>query len=140
LTTSRRCCGRPQPQDVVRLTKANYSAPAMRVFKAHGQCNIPPTAKAISVNVTVANPQGGGHVTLFPGTILPGHTSVGDRCEIGPDARLVDTVVGDDCTVRSTFATDAEIGAGSVVGPYCHLAAGAAIPVGTVTGAFYTSS
>jgi bifunctional UDP-N-acetylglucosamine pyrophosphorylase/glucosamine-1-phosphate N-acetyltransferase len=82
----------------------------------------------------------GADVTLFPGTILQGHTSIGDHCEIGPDARLIDTVVGDDCTVRSTFAVDGEIGAGSVVGPYCHLPAGASIPPGTVTGAFYTSS
>jgi bifunctional UDP-N-acetylglucosamine pyrophosphorylase/glucosamine-1-phosphate N-acetyltransferase len=100
-----------------------------------GVTMVDPAATYIDATVRL-----GADVTLFPGTILQGQTSVGDRCEIGPDARLVDTVVGDDCTVRSTFATDAEIGAGSVVGPYCHLAAGAAIPAGTVTGAFYTSS
>jgi bifunctional UDP-N-acetylglucosamine pyrophosphorylase/glucosamine-1-phosphate N-acetyltransferase len=87
-----------------------------------------------------ATVQLGEDVTLFPGTILQGHTTIGDRAEIGPEVRLVDTVVGDDCTIRSTYAADAEIGDGSLVGPYCHLAPGATITPGTVTGAFYTSS
>ncbi|MCU1373288.1 MAG: UDP-N-acetylglucosamine pyrophosphorylase/glucosamine-phosphate N-acetyltransferase [Actinomycetia bacterium] len=82
----------------------------------------------------------GEDVTLFPGTILQGHTRIGARSEIGPDARLVDTVVGADCVVRSTYATDTEVGDGSVVGPFCHLGAGASIPAGTTTGPFYTSA
>ena len=53
--------------------------------------------------------------------------------------RLVDTVVGHDCVVQSTFATEAEIGDGSVVGPFGHLPPGASIAPGTVTGPFYTS-
>ena len=86
-----------------------------------------------------ATVQLGEDVTLFPGTILQGQTRIGDRCEIGPDARLIDTVVGHDCVVRSTFATEAEIGDGSIVGPYGHLPAGTSIAPGTVTGPFYTS-
>ena len=80
----------------------------------------------------------GEDVTLFPGAILQGQTRIGARSEIGPDVRLVDTVVGEDCMVRSTYATDTEIGAGSVVGPFCHLAAGASVAPGTTTGPFYT--
>src|SRR5205807_873200 len=37
-------------------------------------------------------------------------------------------------------AADAEIGDGSVVGPFCHLRPGAAIAPGTATGPFYTST
>jgi bifunctional UDP-N-acetylglucosamine pyrophosphorylase/glucosamine-1-phosphate N-acetyltransferase len=81
----------------------------------------------------------GEDVTLFPGTILQGHTRIGDHSEIGPDARLVDSVVGRDCTVRSTYAVDAEIGDDCVVGPFGHLGPGASIPSGTTTGPFYTS-
>jgi len=82
----------------------------------------------------------GADVTLFPGTILQGQTRIGEHSEIGPDARLVDTVVGRDCVVRSTFAADAEIGDGAVVGPFCHLPPGSSIAPGTTTGAFYTPS
>ena len=38
-----------------------------------------------------------------------------------------------------SFATDAEIGDGSVVGPFCHLPPGSSLAPGTVTGPFYTS-
>lgn len=82
----------------------------------------------------------GADVTLFPGTILQGDTVVGGRCEIGPGTRLVDTVVGEGCVVANTVAVSAEIGEGATVGPFAHLAAGAAVPAGTVTGPFYTSS
>jgi bifunctional UDP-N-acetylglucosamine pyrophosphorylase/glucosamine-1-phosphate N-acetyltransferase len=94
-----------------------------------------PASTYIDASVTL-----GEDVTLFPGTLLQGHTRIGDRSEIGPDSRLVDSVVGQDCVVRSTFATEAEIGDSSTVGPFCHLPVGASIKPGTVTGPFYTSS
>ena len=80
----------------------------------------------------------GEDVTLFPGTLLQGQTRIGAGSEIGPDARLVDSVVGERCVVRSTYATDTEIGDDSVVGPFCHLSPGASVAPGTITGPFYT--
>lgn len=41
----------------------------------YGICGIPPTAKAVSVNVTVTQPNGGGFVTLYPGHLAPPGTS-----------------------------------------------------------------
>jgi hypothetical protein len=39
---------------------------------ASNYCGIPPTASALSLNVTVVDPEGAGHLTLFPaGTPLP---------------------------------------------------------------------
>ena len=52
----------------------------------------------------------GRDVTLYPGTILEGNTVVGDGCEIGPDTRLDDCVVGRDCRVQHTVGVEAEIG------------------------------
>jgi bifunctional UDP-N-acetylglucosamine pyrophosphorylase / glucosamine-1-phosphate N-acetyltransferase len=82
----------------------------------------------------------GTDVTLFPGTLLQGQTVVGDHAEIGPDARLVDCVVGPGAVVGHTVAREAEIGAGAVVGPYAHLAPGTVVSPGARTGPFYTSS
>ncbi|HEV7722984.1 MAG TPA: bifunctional UDP-N-acetylglucosamine diphosphorylase/glucosamine-1-phosphate N-acetyltransferase GlmU, partial [Iamia sp.] len=76
-------------------------------------------------------------VTLFPGTILQGHTVVGQGAEIGPDTRLVDCVVGARSTVEQTTGRDAEIGTDAHVGPYAHLAPGESVPDGTQTGPFY---
>jgi bifunctional UDP-N-acetylglucosamine pyrophosphorylase/glucosamine-1-phosphate N-acetyltransferase len=79
-------------------------------------------------------------VTLFPGVILQGTTVVGAGSEIGPDSRLVDTVVGRDCVLEKTIARDAVIGDDCRVGPFAVLEPGAEVPSGTRTGPFYTSS
>ena len=80
----------------------------------------------------------GRDVTLYPGTMLQGRTVVGDGCEIGPDTRLVDAVVGNDAVVEHAVAREAEIGAGAHVGPYAVLEPGSEVASDTVTGAFYT--
>jgi hypothetical protein len=55
---------------------ADYLYPNWRVVKAHGRCNIPAAARAVSVNVTVANtPAGGGFLSIFPGDQGPPATT-----------------------------------------------------------------
>ncbi|MGI9119701.1 MAG: bifunctional UDP-N-acetylglucosamine diphosphorylase/glucosamine-1-phosphate N-acetyltransferase GlmU [Acidimicrobiales bacterium] len=71
-------------------------------------------------------------VTLFPGTLLQGHTFVAEGAEIGPDTRLVDCVVGAGAVVAHSVGIDAEIGAGARVGPFAHLVPGTVVPAGTV--------
>ena len=80
----------------------------------------------------------GRDVTLYPGTILQGRTVIGDGCDIGPDTRLVDCVVGEGAVVENSVCRDAEIGAGAIVGPYAALAPGSAVGRNARTGAFYT--
>jgi len=81
----------------------------------------------------------GRDVTLYPGTMLQGSTSIGNGCEIGPDARLVDCAVGADCIVTHTVGESASIGDGATVGPYAHLVAGSTVLSQSSTGAFYTA-
>jgi bifunctional UDP-N-acetylglucosamine pyrophosphorylase/glucosamine-1-phosphate N-acetyltransferase len=88
------------------------------------------------IDVTV---QLGRDVTLYPGTILQGNTVIGDGCELGPDTRLVDCVVGARAVVENSVGRDCEIGADARVGPYAHLAPGASVPSSMTTGAFYTA-
>ncbi len=78
-------------------------------------------------------------VTLFPGTILQGHTVIGQGAEVGPDTRLVDCMVGARSIVEATTARDAEIGADAHVGPYAHLAPGTSVPDSTTTGPFHAA-
>lgn len=80
----------------------------------------------------------GQDVTLFPGVILQGATVVGDGTELGPNTRLVDCVVGDDCVIEQTTARSARIGDRCSVGPYASFAAGAELPSDVTTGPFYT--
>lgn len=88
------------------------------------------------VDVTV---QLGRDVTLYPGTILQGHTVVGDGCEIGPDTRLADCTVGASAVVEHAVGKDSDIGDAAHVGPYAYLPSGSTVAPGAVTGAFYTA-
>jgi bifunctional UDP-N-acetylglucosamine pyrophosphorylase/glucosamine-1-phosphate N-acetyltransferase len=88
------------------------------------------------VDVTVSL---GRDITIYPGTILQGTTSIADGCEIGPDTRLADCTVGAGSVVENTVGRDSEIGAGARVGPFAHLGSGSSVPEGAVTGAFYTA-
>ncbi len=81
----------------------------------------------------------GQDVTLFPGVILQGSTIVGDGTELGPNTRLVDCRVGDECVIEQTTARSARIGDRCIVGPYASIAPGAELPADVVTGPFYTA-
>jgi bifunctional UDP-N-acetylglucosamine pyrophosphorylase / glucosamine-1-phosphate N-acetyltransferase len=78
----------------------------------------------------------GAEVHLFPGVILEGRTSVGAGSVLGPDTRLVDTVVGEGATVTYTVAHESEIGDGVTVGPYTHLRPGTRLGKGAKAGSF----
>src|SRR3954468_23596839 len=79
-------------------------------------------------------------VTLFPGAVLQGETVVRSGAEVGPDARLVDCVVGEGAVVEQTVARSAEIGDGAVVGPFAYIAPGMRVAPGTITGPFFSVS
>jgi bifunctional UDP-N-acetylglucosamine pyrophosphorylase/glucosamine-1-phosphate N-acetyltransferase len=76
-------------------------------------------------------------VTLFPGTVLQGRTTVGEGAEIGPDTRLVDCTVHARAVVEQTVGRLAEIGEGATVGPFASLAPGSRVAAGTATGPFF---
>ena len=105
-----------------------------RAWLLNGVTMLDPRQTFIDVTVRL-----GRDVTFYPGTILQGNTVVGDGCEVGPDTRLVDCVVGRGCLVQHTVGVEAEIGDGARVGPYAHLPAGSAVAADAVTGAFYTA-
>lgn len=81
----------------------------------------------------------GRDVTLFPGTMLQGRTSIGAGSEIGPNTRLIDTVVGERTVVENTVAREAAIGDDCHVGPFAHLAPGSRVAGGATTGPFYSA-
>ncbi|MHB1089727.1 MAG: bifunctional UDP-N-acetylglucosamine diphosphorylase/glucosamine-1-phosphate N-acetyltransferase GlmU [Ilumatobacteraceae bacterium] len=80
----------------------------------------------------------GRDVTLFPGTILQGLTTIGDRCEIGPNTRIIDCVVEDGAVLDNTVAMKSHICANAVVGPFAHLLPGSHVEEDHITGSFYT--
>jgi bifunctional UDP-N-acetylglucosamine pyrophosphorylase/glucosamine-1-phosphate N-acetyltransferase len=69
-------------------------------------------------------------VSLLPGVILRGECRIGAGAEIGPNAVLTDTTVGDGAVVSESVCTRATIGAGARVGPYSVLEPGAEVAAG----------
>jgi len=55
------------------------AAGATRVFPIWNHCNVPPTAKSVSVNVVVTQPTAPGYLTLFPGGSPPGVSTINFR-------------------------------------------------------------
>ncbi|MFT3853247.1 MAG: NTP transferase domain-containing protein [Ilumatobacteraceae bacterium] len=106
-----------------------------RHWLMNGVTMLDPRQTFVDVTVTL-----GRDITIYPGTILQGTTSIADGCEIGPDTRLVDSSVGTDSIVENTVGRDCEIGDGARVGPFAHLPSGSSVPAGAVTGAFYTAT
>ncbi|HRE01878.1 MAG TPA: bifunctional UDP-N-acetylglucosamine diphosphorylase/glucosamine-1-phosphate N-acetyltransferase GlmU, partial [Ilumatobacteraceae bacterium] len=117
------------------LAERELRARTNRHWLLNGVTMLDPRQTFIDVTVEL-----GRDVTLFPGTMLQGSTSVGNGSEIGPNTRLTDCVVGRDCVVEHTVGIDAEIGDNARVGPFAHLPAGSAVISETTTGAFYTAS
>jgi bifunctional UDP-N-acetylglucosamine pyrophosphorylase/glucosamine-1-phosphate N-acetyltransferase len=100
----------------------------------------------LSMGVTMVDPdrtyidvtvQLGTDITLFPGTMLQGSTTIGDGCELGPDVRLDRCRVGKNTSIEQVTARLATIGDDCVVGPFAVLQPGADVPNGTTTGPFY---
>jgi bifunctional UDP-N-acetylglucosamine pyrophosphorylase / glucosamine-1-phosphate N-acetyltransferase len=68
-----------------------------------------------------------GDVVLEPNVILWGSTRVGERTVIGAGSQLVDSVVGAGCIVRASLLERTQLAAGTDVGPFAHLRAGARV-------------
>ncbi|MCP5030176.1 MAG: NTP transferase domain-containing protein [Actinomycetia bacterium] len=100
-----------------------------------GVTMVDPDRTYIDATVTL-----GTDVTIFPGTILQGATTIGDGCELGPDARLDRCEVGKGTKIEKVTATLAKIGDDCTVGPFAVLAPGVHVVSGTATGPFYAGS
>src|SRR5215218_4917289 len=100
-----------------------------------GVTMLDPSNTYVDTTVTI-----GRDVTLFPGTILQGDTTIGHGTELGRNTRLDDCVVGAGCVIENSTGRRARVGDGAHVGPYAVLEPGAEVPADARTGPFYTST
>lgn len=75
-------------------------------------------------------------VRLLPGTMLEGRTVVGTGSVIGPDTRIVDSVVGAHATVSNSVVVESEIGDSCTVGPFAHVRVGTRLARDVKVGSF----
>ncbi|MEI8282717.1 MAG: bifunctional UDP-N-acetylglucosamine diphosphorylase/glucosamine-1-phosphate N-acetyltransferase GlmU [Armatimonadota bacterium] len=63
----------------------------------------------------------GMDTVIEPGTHLVGRTRIGQNSTIGPNTRLTDVSVGDQCFVFFSHADSAEIGSNVKIGPFANI-------------------
>jgi len=91
-------------------------------------------AESVFLDVTV---QLGSDVTLMPGVVLEGSTTIGDGSLIGPDCHLVDCEVGEGVRLTHTVAERAVIEDHVVVGAFSVLEPGTRLARGERVGPFF---
>lgn len=69
----------------------------------------------------------GQDTVVNPFTILAGTTDIGEDCQIGPGARIEDSVIGNNVRVRDSHITASEVGDGTTIGPFANLRPGSSV-------------
>ncbi|HZK86692.1 MAG TPA: bifunctional UDP-N-acetylglucosamine diphosphorylase/glucosamine-1-phosphate N-acetyltransferase GlmU, partial [Syntrophomonas sp.] len=61
---------------------------------------------------------------IYPFTIIEGNTTIGEACEIGPDTRINDAIIGNHVYIENSRIKEAQIGDECNIGPFAYLRAG----------------
>jgi bifunctional UDP-N-acetylglucosamine pyrophosphorylase / glucosamine-1-phosphate N-acetyltransferase len=78
----------------------------------------------------------GRDTVLRPMVMLEGRTEVGEACVLGPNARIVDSSLGNGVTVEQATLRECELEEGVSVGPYASLRPGSVFRSGSKAGTF----
>jgi bifunctional UDP-N-acetylglucosamine pyrophosphorylase/glucosamine-1-phosphate N-acetyltransferase len=90
-----------------------------------------PSTVYVDWEVTIAS-----DVTLDPGVLLKGATTIGEGSLIGPDTTIIDSTIGRDCSVRRSVVEGSTVEDGATIGPYSHLRPGTHVGSGAEVGNF----
>ncbi len=63
----------------------------------------------------------GRDTILQPGTMIEGHTVIGENCTIGPNSQIADSMIGDRTSVHSSVVLASKIGSDTTIGPFAHI-------------------
>jgi bifunctional UDP-N-acetylglucosamine pyrophosphorylase/glucosamine-1-phosphate N-acetyltransferase len=63
----------------------------------------------------------GRDTVIYPGTIIEGHTVIGEDCSIGPNTRLFEAKIGDGTGISYSVILESSIGSGASVGPFAYI-------------------
>ena len=63
----------------------------------------------------------GRDTILQPGTMIEGSTVIGERCTIGPNSQIVNSIIGNETTIHSSVIEESKIGTNTAVGPFAHI-------------------
>ena len=69
----------------------------------------------------------GKGTVVYPGVILEGCTSIGEKCIIGPETRIKDSEIGNRVKVDNSVIIESSIGDETVIGPFAYLRPGSTV-------------
>jgi len=117
----------------VHLAEAE-AAMRQRINERHmlaGVTMMDPASTYIEKTVSIAR-----DTVIWPNTYLFGNTSIGEKCQIGPNSHIRDTRIGNDCTLLMAVTEGAVIEDHVEVGPFARLRKGAYLSRGVHMGNF----
>lgn len=88
----------------------------LKALMADGVTIIDPDSTYISRDAVI-----GMDTVIYPGTIIEGPAKIGEDCIIGPNSRIVDSVVHDNVEVNNSVVLNSEIKSGTHVGPFAYI-------------------
>jgi bifunctional UDP-N-acetylglucosamine pyrophosphorylase/glucosamine-1-phosphate N-acetyltransferase len=77
--------------------------------------------------------------TIHPFTFLEGDSYIGEKAEIGPQVRIVDSSVGSGAIVSFAVISESQVGPEAQVGPFASLRPGSTLGPGSKLGSFVES-
>lgn len=116
-----------------QLAQAEWAL-RVRINEAHMRAGVTmrdPSTVYLDWGVTI-----GADVTLDPGVVLRGTTSVGEGSVIGPSTTIVDSTIGRDCRIERSVVEGSTVEDGASVGPFSHLRPGSHVGAGAEIGNF----
>ncbi|MDR3707818.1 MAG: bifunctional UDP-N-acetylglucosamine diphosphorylase/glucosamine-1-phosphate N-acetyltransferase GlmU [Capsulimonadaceae bacterium] len=91
----------------------------LRKLMLDGVTIVDPSSTFIDADVRI-----GADTTVHPFTIITGATDIGEDCNIGPGARVENSVVGNAVRIRDSHVVSSEVGDGTTIGPFANLRPG----------------
>ena len=100
-----------------------------RYWMLAGVTLVDPAATYIDLDVQI-----GQDTVIQPNTVLSGGTTVGEECDIGPNACIRDSSVGNRCRIVGSALEDSRVEDDVEIGPFSHLRPAARIEAGVHLG------
>lgn len=97
---------------VTKLMQAKINGRHM----ANGVSIMSPESTFIEPDVTI-----GADTLILPGTLIEGCSVIGEDAVIGPNSRIINSKIGNNCKVQASVVIDAEMMDGSDCGPFSYL-------------------
>lgn len=103
---------RTQLADAAKVMRGRIAA----LHMAEGVTIIDPESVYIDTNVTI-----GRDTVVYPGCIIEGNTSIGEDCVIGPNARIVESIIHDGVEINISVILQSEVKSMTHVGPFAYI-------------------